>query len=331
MNLADIYRLMRYGHVQAQGIVDTVPDPLLVLDQDLRVENVNRAFCQTFKVGRDETVGQHLYDLGNGQWDIPELRRLLEDVIPNSTAVLDYEVEHDFPGLGRRTMLLSAQRLFHPDNSSRDLLLSIADATESRRREAEKDLLLGEIKHRMKNLLAMVQAMARQTPATGRSGEEYRDAFLGRFNALVRAHDFAFREGGETDLTEMVEATLAPYAADPATVVVEPGPALALVSGQVLSLSLILHELATNAVKHGALSVPNGHIHVHWDVEKAATPRLRLCWRERGGPPVKGAPTAGFGMRLIEFVAKRELAGTSELNYAATGLDVEIVAPLARF
>ena len=328
MNLEDLYRLLRNGHIQAQGIVDTVPDPLLVLDRNLRIESASRAFYNTFKVGPDETIGQHLYELGDGQWDIPELRRLLDYVIPKSTAVLDYEVEHDFPGLGRRTMLVSAHRLFHSDNISRTLLLSIVDATERRRREADKDLLLGEIKHRMRNLLAMVQAIARQTSAEGRSGEEYRDAFLGRFAALALAHDLAFPEDGETDLHELVEQTLAPYAANPTAVVVEPGPAVALASGQVLSLGLILHELATNGVKHGALSAPQGQVRVHWDVEEASARHLRLCWHERGGPPVKPPTSAGFGSRLIEFVATRELAGRAELNYAPTGLEVEIVAPL---
>ena len=128
MNLEDLYRLLRSEHVQAQGIVDTVPDSLLVLGQDLCVLSASRAFFETFRVGRDETLGRPLYELGNGQWDIPELRYLLEQVIPRSTAVIDYEVRHDFLGVGRRTMLLSARRLFHPDNNSATLLLSIEDA-----------------------------------------------------------------------------------------------------------------------------------------------------------------------------------------------------------
>ena len=328
MNLEDLYRVMRNEHVQAQGIIDTVADPLLVLDRDLRVETASRAFYDTFKVGRDETIGQPLYELGDGQWDIPELRRLLEDVIPKSRAVLDYEVEHDFPGLGRRTMLLSAHRLFHPDNISRTLLLSIVDATERHKREAEKDLLLGELRHRIKNLLAMVQAMALQTSAKDRSGEEYRDAFLGRFNALVRAHELAFSENGEIGLHELVERALEPYAANPTAVVVEPGPAVALTSRQLLPLSLILHELATNAVKHGALAAPKGQLRVHWEVQEANARHLRLVWQERGGPPVAPPASAGFGTRLIEFAATRELGGRAELNYAPVGLEVEIVAPL---
>ena len=214
MNLEDFYRLMRNGHIQAQGIVDTLPDPLLVLDRDLCIESASRAFYETFKVGRDETIGRHLYELGDGQWDIPELRGLLEFVIPKSSAVVDYEVQHDFPGVGRRTMLVSAHRLFHPDNVSKTLLLSLVDATERRKREAEKDLLLGEFRHRVKNLLGMVQAIARQTRADGRSGENYRNDFLGRLNALTRAHDLAFSQNGGLGLHELVERTLQPYAAE---------------------------------------------------------------------------------------------------------------------
>lgn len=329
MNLEDLYRLMRNEHVRAQGIVDTVPDPLLVLDRSLCIENASRAFYETFKVSRDETIGRCLYELGDGQWDIPELRRLLEDVIPKSTAVVDYEVAHDFPGIGRRTMLVSAHRLFHADNISRTLLLSIVDATVRRKREAEKDLLFRELRHRMKNLLTMVQAMARQTSAEGRSGQEYRDAFLGRFNALMRAHDLAFSEQDETGLHELVKRTLEPYAANPTAVVIEPGPGVALASEQILPFSLILHELATNAVKHGALSAPEGQIRIRWNVEQASGRHLRLWWQERGGPPVRPPASRGFGTRLIEFAATSELGGQAELNFAPDGLMVEIVAPLA--
>jgi two-component sensor histidine kinase len=328
VHLEDLYRVMRNGHVQAQSIVDTTPDPLLVLDRNLCVETASRAFYETFKVDRDETIGRHLYELGDGQWDIPELRRLLEDIIPKSTAVVDYEVEHEFP-LGRRKMLLTARRLFHPDNISRTLLLSIVDATERRKREAEKDLLVGELRHRMKNLLSTVQAIARQTSAEGRSGEEYRNAFLGRFTALARAHELAFSRNGEIGLDELVERTLEPYASDPTAVMVEPGPAVTLRSEQLLPLSLILHELATNAAKHGALSAPTGKIRVRWGIEETSARRLRLTWQERGGPPVAPPASAGFGTRLIEFAARHELGGQAGLNYAPAGLDVEIVAPLA--
>jgi two-component sensor histidine kinase len=329
MNLEDLYRLIRDRHVRSQGIVDTLTDPLLVLDANLCVETASRAFYETFNVSQDETIGHQLYELGNGQWNIPELRRLLNDVIPNASAVLDYEVTHEFPHIGRRTMLVSAHRLFHPDNISRTLLLSIVDATTRRMREREMGVLLQELKHRMKNLFAMIRALARQTIAEGRSGTAYRDAFLGRFDALIAAHDLAFSKDREIGLRELVERTLKPYATDSTAVVIEPGPAVAVASKRVLGLSLILHELATNAVKHGALSSPKGQVRVRWDIEEAANARhLRLSWRERGGPPVVPPGAVGFGTQLIEFTVITELSGRVNLTYAREGLEVEIVASL---
>lgn len=327
MNLEDFYRVIRNGHVRAQGIVDTVPDPLLVLDQNLTVEAANRAFHETFNVNQDETIGKHLYDLGNGQWDIPELRRLLEDVIPKSTAIIDYEVTHDFPHIGMRTMLLTAHKLHHPDNTSRSLLLSMVDATERRHQEAGKDLLLSELQHRIKNLLALVHAMARQTSVEERSAREYRDAFLGRFDALVRAHEFTFHENKNTSLHEIIHKTLEPYITASSAILIESSSPAILQREQLQPLSLILHELATNAVKYGALSVPQGQIRVRWAPDTVDDGRLRLEWNEIGGPPASPPTSTGFGTRLIG-VAAAELGGQPELDYGPNGLRAEIMLDL---
>lgn len=327
MNVEDLYRLLRTGHIQAQGIVDTVADPMLVLDESLCVQSASRSFFETFKVDRYETIGQLIYELGNGQWDIPELRLLLMQVIPKSTAVIDYEVEHDFPGLGRRTMLVTARRLHHPDNGSHSLLLSIEDATDRLRRDAAKDLLFGELRHRMKNMLAVAQSIARQTTTEGRSAEEYRDVFLGRFRALSDAQDLAFAEEEEIGLTALIKRILAPYADNPDALAIEPGPDLVLAPGTIMSLSLVLHELATNATKYGALSVPDGLIRIGWQVE-ATNSLLRLNWVESGGPPVTPPAATGYGTQLIRSATTYSLGGKVELEYAAGGLEVEIIVPL---
>lgn len=327
MNLEDLYRLLRGAHVQAQGIVDTVAHPLLVLDRDLCVESANRAFFQTFHVSRDETLGRPLYDLGDGQWDIPELRRLLDEVIPKSTAVVDYEVSHKFPLVGPRTMLVSARRLFHPDDNSVTLLLSIEDATDRRRREEEKDVMLGELRHRTKNLLGMVMALARQTEATSVAG--YREAFLGRLEALVRAHDVTSLEKSGVELAELAQLTLEPYTTEPGRIAIEPGEAVMLAKTQVLPVGLILHELAANAVKHGALSAAKGCVGLSWTIlDKADQRVLRLRWKERDGPPVTAPEREGFGTRLIAFAASRDLGGERELIFAPDGLAAEITLPL---
>ena len=118
----------------AQDVFDTVREPLLILDGSLRVHSANRAFYQTFEVTPDVTVARRVYELGNGQWDIPDLRTLLEDILPMSSVFNDYELEHDFPVIGRRTMLLNARQLRHGSHSEL-LVLAMEDVTERRRVE----------------------------------------------------------------------------------------------------------------------------------------------------------------------------------------------------
>jgi two-component sensor histidine kinase len=327
MNLEDLYRLLRSEHVQAQGIIDTLEEPLLVVDQAGCVLTGNRGFFETFRVGRDDTVGRSLFALGGGQWDIPELRLLLNDIIPKSAAIIAYEVNAEFPSIGRRTMLVSARRLVHPDNNSTSVLMLFEDVTNRRRSEAEKDILLAETRHRMKNLLATVRAIATQTAVEGRSGEEYREAFLGRFEAVIRAEDLALAGSAEGNLRALVEQALA--AAGPERRHVDPGPPVTLKRFQVVPVSLILHELFTNALKYGALSGPGGVVHLAWSVAaEGGKSRLHLTWREENGPPVTPPTRTGFGSRLIQFSAEQGLGGTAELKYAAAGLTVHVTAPL---
>src|SRR5213596_684971 len=120
----------------AQNIVDTVREPLLILDTTLRVRSANRAFYQTFHVSSAETVDRLIYELGNGQWDIPDLRTLLEDVVPKSSVFNDFELEHTFPVIGRRVMLLNARKL-QAGHHGELLVLAMEDVTERRRVEEE--------------------------------------------------------------------------------------------------------------------------------------------------------------------------------------------------
>ena len=117
----------------AESILNTVREPLIVLDQDLRVVTVSRSFYEVFQVSPEETVGRHIYDLGNKQWDIPKLRELLETILPQKTTFDDYEVEHDFAGIGKRVMLLNARRIERASEEKRIILLVIKDITERRR------------------------------------------------------------------------------------------------------------------------------------------------------------------------------------------------------
>ncbi|MFO7970790.1 MAG: PAS domain S-box protein, partial [Desulfobacterales bacterium] len=118
-----------------EDIVETIREPLLVLDSDLKIISANRSFYDSFKVKPEETVGQLIYDLGNKQWDIPKLRELLETILPEKTSFDNYEVEHDFTTIGRRTMLLNARQIERAMGKERIILLAIEDITERRQLE----------------------------------------------------------------------------------------------------------------------------------------------------------------------------------------------------
>ena len=162
----------------AQAIVNTVREPLLVLDKDLRVVAASRSFYQTFRVNREETHGRLLYTLGDGQWDIPALRTLLGKVVPEHAVMDDYEVEQEFPNIGHRTMLLNARKVISEDNSHTTVLLAIEDMTERKAAERElhellrqKELLLDEMQHRIANSLQIIASIIMLKARTVQSQE----------------------------------------------------------------------------------------------------------------------------------------------------------------
>src|SRR4026209_538545 len=125
-----------------QAIVNPAREPLLVLDQDLRVVAASRSFYTSFDVKSEATLGRLVYELGEGEWNIPALRHLLERIVPEHSVMEDFEVEHVFPRIGHRTLLLTARKVFYEGNSHTTLLLSFYDATERRTSERAMNSLL---------------------------------------------------------------------------------------------------------------------------------------------------------------------------------------------
>jgi PAS domain S-box-containing protein len=140
----------------AESIIDTVREPLIALDQDLRVVLVNRSFYEFFKVKPEETVGQLIYDLGNKQWNIPKLRELLETILPQKTTFDNYEVEHDFATIGRRMMLLNARQIKRALGKERVILLAIEDITDRKKVEQLKDEFIGMVSHELRTPLTVI-------------------------------------------------------------------------------------------------------------------------------------------------------------------------------
>ncbi|TCL66395.1 two-component sensor histidine kinase [Rhizobium sp. BK251] len=323
--LEDLYRLLKSGHVQAQGVVDTMTQPVVVLDRNLSVTTANNAFIKTFAVDRDDVLGQSLFDLGNGQWEIPELRHLIESVIPKAAAVVGYEVKHDFPSIGQRTFLVDARRLVQPDDNSSSLLVIFDDVTERQRQSAEQEFIIAETRHRMRNLFAVVRAIAMQTIARSADVVDYRDTFLARLEVALRAQELAANRDTITFDTLLRQAVGELGAGRLET----HGPPVQLGGAKVLSVSMIFHELATNAAKYGALTVHDGKVTVTWTVETGPRARTYLScqWRESNGPRVVPAEEKGYGTELIEGMSA-QLGGTSELKYEHGGLVATIRIPL---
>jgi two-component system, chemotaxis family, CheB/CheR fusion protein len=212
------------------GVINTVRQPLMVLDSDLRVMKVNQFFLETFHVTREQTADKFLYRLGNEQWNIPRLRALLEEVLPKDQAVVNYDVEHDFENIGRRKMVLNARRLFQTNERQPMILLAIEDVTDRKLAEAaliksEKlavsGRLAGSLAHEINNPLQAVMnlmTLLGQSQELGKDDREYATLAareLSRVVRLIRQSLGFYRESGsastKVNLEEVLESMLSLY------------------------------------------------------------------------------------------------------------------------
>jgi two-component sensor histidine kinase len=193
--------------------------------------------------------------------------------------------------------------------------------------------LLQELDHRVKNTLAIVQSISRQTLRASPSPEAFAEVFENRLLALSRAHELLTRRAwGRAQLHDILDKALAPFSATLADRFDIIGPAVTFSAETSVSVHMTLHELAVNAAKYGALSTTEGRVAIRWTVDEAADPpTLSLTWREVGGPPVVGSPERrGFGMQMIERGLARDLGGKARLDFTPPGVVYTLRAPLSQ-
>jgi PAS domain S-box-containing protein len=192
---------LREAREYAESIVETVREPLVVLDNNLRVVTANRCFYQTFQVMPQETKGYSIYELGNRQWNIPKLRQLLEEILPKATTFDDFEVKHDFETIGQRTMMLNARQIYRESDNTQMILLAIEDITE--RKQAEKQLkeysqhlvrserlatlgqFSGNISHELRNPLGVIDSSIYYLKTKLKDADEKTLEHLDRIRASV--------------------------------------------------------------------------------------------------------------------------------------------------
>lgn len=325
MLLEDLYRLMRIGHVQAQGIVDTMTQPVVVLDQHFCITTANNAFIKAFEVEREDILFQNFFGLGNGQWDIPELRRLISSVIPRSSAVIGFEVKHDFPTIGHRTFLVDARRLVHPDDNSPNILVIFDDVTDRQHHDAEMDFIVAEMRHRLRNLAAVVQSVVKNSRTDDPAVASFKEALLERLEVTFRAQEIAAL-GGVAEFEALLTGAVGTTVSERLEY---SGPSVEILSSKVLPLSMILHELSTNALKHGAASVAAGKIRVTWELEAGPPDRTLFAfqWCEEAGPRISEPASKGYGTELIERLSAH-MGGSAELSYPSSGFTATIKIPM---
>ncbi|MEZ0170753.1 CHASE domain-containing protein [Microvirga sp. TS319] len=242
-----------------------------------------------------------------------------------------YRAEFRVLGKDGRERWVSSQAVVHRDRSGTpQRVVGIhQDITDRKRWEEHQVLLINELNHRVKNTLATVQSIASQTLRNAGTMEDARFALEARLFALSRAHDVLTRENWESaNLRDIVREAMAPYRHEQENRVNMQGPHVRVAPRMALAIAMALQELATNAVKYGALSNATGTVHITWKVTGNGSPRLHLVWREEGGPPVQAPRRRGFGTRLIERSLASELNGTAEITFTPTGVVCTVDAPL---
>ncbi len=242
-------------------------------------------------------------------------------------AGVDYEVAYRMLAAdGRPVWVQNLVHVIRDDRGPRVLRGFMIDITARKRAEEARQLLLRELDHRVKNTLSTVQAVAELTLRTSTSLEAFGATFRGRLAALARMHAAIWRnKGTPLGLRELAELSLAPFGQGGERVAIE-GADVPIPLGSVGALGLVLHELATNAAKHGALSVAPGHVRLAWRLD---ADQLHLTWREAGGPGVTEPTHRGFGSTLIKDSVPYELGGSVALEFAPGGVECTITFPLA--
>lgn len=296
------------------------------LDNDLRVMNFTPAITQVLHLVETD-VGRPIAHI---KARIP-IEELYDDVRRVLRTLASAERELSAPDSGTRYIvrILPYRSI---DNFIAGVVITFIDVTAIIRAEERQRLLLAELQHRVRNTLGVVRSIARRSAETSSNVEEYASHLDGRLNAFARTQALVTRdpEGG-VDLEYLVVEELLGYNASEGEQLRVSGPVVRLQPKAAETFALAIHELATNALKYGALSQPSGRVEVDWHIDETIDPpQLIFAWRERGGPPVTSPLRRGFGTELLERTLAFEFKGQTTVRFDSAGLQCTIKVPLSQ-
>jgi PAS domain S-box-containing protein len=318
-----------------QNIVDTIRDPLVVLETDMTIVTASKAFLTMFGITQAEAKGRRVSELGQHQWDVPALRNLLEKVLPENKPIESFEIEDNFPGLGRRVFNLNARKILQPGNHSHRMLLVFEDITDRKQRERDAELLTNEISHRIKNNLQVVVGLiAYEIRSTSAASVPGLKAMQARIGAIAQLYDLISQSsrGGhiavDAYLTEIAKQMSASLIGDKSAIEIRVKAApLAIDPDRAVPFGLLVNELATNAIKH---AFPDGGVgHVLLAVEQVGED-IELLVSDDGIGMKDKIVTELPEKRGSDYVAifVRQLGGTMTRPAQGKGTTIRIRLPL---
>jgi len=326
--------------VNPLDLVETIREGILVLEPDLTIRFANRSFCHTFAVAPEHIVGRKLYEIGNGQWDIPKLRTSLETIISGRNTIEAFEAEYFFPSIGRRIMVLDARKVYRPGNKIQQILLAIEDVTERARLEREHAaayeriaILLQELTHRVNNSLQLIAAMVMIEARSHKGGEgkaalervSHRIAALGQLYSKLSKADTVEAVDAATYLDELCRDLIASLQkeGDTSIVLKTDIERELLPTDQAIPIGLIVNELVTNAIKYAFPGEAKGTVMV---TLKRVPGELRLTVADDGQGFDPRRADSGRGGRLVDGFAQ-QLGGQVERKSDSQGTTVHLILP----
>lgn len=318
---------LRESENRFRTIFEQANDYLITTSLDNRVTSVNPAVLKALGYREDEIIGRSIADFMDDDQFAISMEAFNKKLAEGGSTRLMVTVR----AKDGRPLIWEINSRLNVDDEGRPTALHAIgrDMTEAKRAEAHLRLLIDELNHRVKNTLAIVQGIAQQSFKDDVPPPVARAAFEGRLAALSEAHNLLTREHwGLVSMKQIIDDAVAPHGGRKGRFELD-GPDLAIMPKTAISLALAIHELATNAVKYGALSQPEGRVSIRWArAGSNGAARLSLIWKESGGPPVEVPSRRGFGTRMIERGLAAELGGTVTIDFRPEGLVCTVDAPL---
>jgi two-component system CheB/CheR fusion protein len=310
------------AHADLRNVFDSTQIATVFLDRDLRIRSYTSAVTGIFNLISSDR-GRPITDIASSLANTA-LPREVQAVFESGKPIERNVRRSD----GQAEYLMRILPYRGQNQAIEGVIVTFIDVSGIVEAEAHQRTLVDELNHRVRNMLTVVDAIAKQTLAQTRSPEEFAAAFSGRVQAMGTSYGLVSREKwNEVSLRDIVCEQLEPHQLSDDERIEIKGPDIYIKPASALALGLVIHEFTTNAVKHGSLSQPEGRVFINWSVEHASLPLLVLQWTESGGPPAKNPTRKGFGTKLIERELTHTLGGSAQFNYGDDGFEAKISLP----